>query len=415
MKIAFVLPWYGRDIGGGAEAECRGLVHSLRQYRPDIHIEVLTTCMKEFSADWNDNFFPSGRYSDEGVTVHRFPITPVDRSKFHPMNGYRLMPSVLHDLFLADGNVRSPLLQDEERMYFDAMIQSPLLMNELSQRIHEFDIFIFIPYMFSTAIEGIRRVGKKGVLIPCLHQERYAFLDCIRNMFQRAGGVLYHVPSEQKFGRRLYRTEPKREFLIGEKVDVNPPTGKGERFRSARRLTRPYILYAGRKIEGKNLPLLVSFHSAARERLGETFPDLVIIGGGDLDYSSLTHSHGIHDLGFVSLEEKFDAMAGALALCQPSLNESFSIVMMEAWLQSRPILAHQHCDVTREHCELSGGGLIFHSEKSYSSCVMKLASSAPSANDMGRKGREYVQANFSPEVVVKRLTDALVSIHNLNG
>ncbi len=412
MKIAFVLPWYGRDIGGGAEAECRGLVHALRTFRKDVHVEVLTTCMKEFAADWNENFYPTGRYSDEGVTVSRFPIVPKDRSKFHSLNGYRLMPPVLHDLFLQNGNVRSPLTKDEEKIYLEAMVQSPELMDELSRRHQDFDFFVFIPYMFATAIEGVARVRHKSVLIPCLHQERYAFLSCVRHMFSSAAGVLYHVPSEQRFGQLLYGAMPNREFQIGEKVDISPPRGDGESFRQKRDMKKPYILYAGRKIEGKNLPLLVSYHQAARERLGESFPDLVIIGGGDLDYSQLSQTHGIHDLGFVSLAEKYDAMAGAMALCQPSLNESFSIVMMEAWLQSRPVLAHQHCDVTREHCELSGGGLVFHSASSYANMVTKLATTPQITDEMGKLGRKYVLENFAPDVVVDKFCNAL---SQLNG
>ncbi len=36
LKIAFVIPWYGKGISGGAEAECWGLVHGARQYCPTV-------------------------------------------------------------------------------------------------------------------------------------------------------------------------------------------------------------------------------------------------------------------------------------------------------------------------------------------------------------------------------------------
>ena len=48
-KIGFVAPWYGEKIGGGAEAELRGLVHHLID--AGVALEVLTTCAEAFRSD----------------------------------------------------------------------------------------------------------------------------------------------------------------------------------------------------------------------------------------------------------------------------------------------------------------------------------------------------------------------------
>ena len=53
-KIGFVIPWYGEKIGGGAEAELRGVVHHLKD--AGVELEVLTTCVECFASDWNRNF-----------------------------------------------------------------------------------------------------------------------------------------------------------------------------------------------------------------------------------------------------------------------------------------------------------------------------------------------------------------------
>jgi hypothetical protein len=46
-------------------------------------------------------------------------------------------------------------------------------------------------------------------------------------------------------------------------------------------------------------------------------------------------------LGRTSDEDKFDALAGCVALVQPSLLESLSIIALEAWACGRPVI----CDV----------------------------------------------------------------------
>ena len=51
--IALVIPWYGDDIKGGAERECNFLAHSLNKIGVDV--EVLTTCVKDASADRGRN------------------------------------------------------------------------------------------------------------------------------------------------------------------------------------------------------------------------------------------------------------------------------------------------------------------------------------------------------------------------
>lgn len=57
-KIGFVIPWYGEDIPGGAEMELREVATHLQ--RAGMDVEILTTCVREFSADWNENYYSAG-------------------------------------------------------------------------------------------------------------------------------------------------------------------------------------------------------------------------------------------------------------------------------------------------------------------------------------------------------------------
>ncbi len=407
-----MITWYGRNIGGGAEAECRGLANAVHKLRKDVEVEILTTCLKEFAANWDVNHYVPGVYFEDGIKVRRFEALYKDRTDFHPLNYFRLMPSVLNDLFESDGRIRSPLTEAEEREYIQNMVISPGLFQYIREQQSEYDFFVFIPYMFASTALGSEIVPHKSVIIPCLHQERYAFMNLYREMMKRSAGVMFHVPAEQRFANQIYDIQPDRQFLIGEKVDIDIEPGQPERFRQKYGIHSSFFLYAGRKIEGKNLPELVSYFSELRK--SKLLPDdvkLVIIGGGDLSYKELPESSGIIDLGFVSATDKLDAMAGACCLVQPSLNESFSIVMMEAWLQSTPVVVDGRCDVTREHCEISKGGLSYIGQEQFKSALTSLLQNN-FRNELGARGREYVVANFAEDKVVDRFVG---SLHQLKG
>ena len=62
-KIGFVAPWYGEKIPGGAEMELRGLVHHLKDV--GVEVEVLTTCVKDFMSNWNENYYKEKDYKKD--------------------------------------------------------------------------------------------------------------------------------------------------------------------------------------------------------------------------------------------------------------------------------------------------------------------------------------------------------------
>ena len=66
-KIGFVIPWFGFDIPGGAEAELKGLVLHLSE--AGVPLEVLTTCVHQFQSDWSHNYHRAGTSVEKGITV----------------------------------------------------------------------------------------------------------------------------------------------------------------------------------------------------------------------------------------------------------------------------------------------------------------------------------------------------------
>lgn len=75
-KIAFVIPWYGEGIPGGAEMELREVAGHLQ--KAGVEVEVLTTCVKDFTADWNQNYYAAGVAMVYDVPTRRFPVRKRD-------------------------------------------------------------------------------------------------------------------------------------------------------------------------------------------------------------------------------------------------------------------------------------------------------------------------------------------------
>jgi glycosyltransferase involved in cell wall biosynthesis len=410
VRIAFVIPWYGKDAAGGAEAECRGLVQGLQEFYPSLSVEVFTTRLKEFSADWNVEFYPEGESREDGVVIRRFGVTKPGRRVFHKVNGYFLMRQSVRDLWVND-KPRSPVPILIERYYLKKMIVSPPMFKFIRDHRDEYDFFVFIPYMFGTTVFGSEIAGSaKSIIIPCLHNERYAYMKIYRRMMESACGLFFHVKAEQELARRLYNIPERTQYLLGEMVEGSPHSGQPHRFRSKFGISGRFILYAGRKIEGKNLPLLVRYFKALKAaKIVDDDLRLVIIGRGSLDYGDQAEA-GIIDLGFVAHQDKLDAMSAASIFCMPSLNESFSIVLMESWLQGVPAMVHGQCDVTREHCQVSGGGLWFEDQNSFNEGVLRILTSQVAAQSMGKSGCEYVVANFGRRKIVDRFVSVLERI-----
>ncbi|MGH7819915.1 MAG: glycosyltransferase, partial [Candidatus Binatia bacterium] len=123
-----------------------------------------------------------------------------------------------------------------------------------------------------------------------------------------------------------------------------------------------------------------------------------------------TRPDGVFDLPRLPEEEKNAACAGALAVCQPSTNESFSIVLMEAWLHATPVLVNAACPVTHHHVTVADGGLSFNDATEFAAEVRYLRRHPEEARELGRQGRAYVLENYSWERVIDRFETGLVRV-----
>lgn len=380
-KIAFVTPWYGENIPGGAEMLVRGLVHHL--YESNIEVEVLTTCIEKFGSDWNFNFHPSGVDSSAGFTVRRFWADARDTASFDKINA-KLMEG-------------KKIAKDEETIFMNEMVNSDDLYDYIRTHRNEYSLFVFAPYMFGTTYFGSWAAGQQAILIPCFHEEPYIHLDIYKKAFSQVGGIVYNAYPEMVLANEVFDLSSVQQEVIGVGVDTDL-TCDGKRFRNKYNLFSPYILYAGRKDVGKNIYTLINYFKAYKDLHSDDLK-LVLIGGGEVSIPAEIQNDVI-DLGFVDIQDKYDAYAAALTLCQPSVHESFSLVVMESWLCKRPVLVHEQCDVTKHFVQTAKGGLYFSNYAEFEGCIDYLRANMDVADQMGLNGRQFVLDNFSYDVIV---------------
>lgn len=382
-KLGFVIPWFGFDIPGGAEAELKGLI--LHLYEAGIEVEVLTTCVYSFLSNWNCNYHKAGTSIEKGIAVRRFVVRERNDEQFNQVN-IKLM------------NNQIPLSEMEEAVFVTEMVNSPDLCQYIRNNKDEYSLFVFIPYMFGTTYFGIQECYEKAVMIPCFHDESYVYMECFRQKFSKVAGMIFHAKPEEELANKVYDLSGVNTKVLGEGV-YTKYIFDAERFRKKYHMQNPFILYAGRKDEGKNIYTLINNFREYKLRNGINLK-LILIGGGELKIPAEIASDVI-DLGFVDEQDKFDAYAAASLLCQPSKNESFSLVIMESWICKRPVLVHEECNVTKHFAVASNGGLYFKNYFDFEGAVNFVLENPEVADVMGMSGREFVLSNFSWDVIVE--------------
>lgn len=392
-KIGFVVPWHGQNIPGGAEMALRGVTEHL--HKAGISIEILTTCVREFTADWNENFHKPGLTEENGIPVRRFKVRKRNVDAFNRVN-IKLMND-------------ESLTSAEEEIFCREMINSPDMYKYIEQHKNEYHCFVGIPYMFGPVYQMCKICPEKAVLIPCFHEEAYIYMDVFKKAFSSIQGMIFNAEPEKVLAERVYHTAGQKLITPGLGLDTGLVYDE-ERFRAKYDIWEPFILYAGRKDVGKNIYTLIRYFAEYKKRNKNNLK-LVLIGGGSVKLPKSVHGD-VYDLGFVPIQDKYDAYGAALTLCQPSKHESFSFVIMESWLCKRPVLVHKGCDVTKHFAVTSQGGFYFDNYFEFEGQVNYYIEHPDTASQMGENGRKFVLENFDWDIVTRKYIDFFEGLYS---
>lgn len=386
-RIAFVCP---RFAEGGTVGGAETLLKNLADRAATIGCDVLflTTCARNHFT-W-ENTLPAGRRTVGELDVHFFPVNEGrDLGTF-----LDIQDSISRGLEVSD---------EEEQAWIDHNVNSDALCDHLRTHGANYDHIVLGPYLFGLTWHAGQIHPEKTFLIPCLHDEPFAHLRIMHELFLKVRGLLFNTQPEQDLAHHIFGIADNRCHIVGMGLDDFNCDPQATALQHG--IHGNYIIYCGRREPLKGIPQLLDFVSAYRQRTGTDIA-LVCTGSGPIESPPELAPH-IIDLGFVSEQEKRDAMAGAVAFCHPSVNESLGIVLLEAWLAGTPSLVNAYGDVLRYQCQVSNGGLWFRNYPEFEAELDLLLRNHELRNQLGQNGRDYVLHEYAWSAVESRMIDAL--------
>ncbi|MDY7230475.1 glycosyltransferase family 4 protein [Hyalangium rubrum] len=368
-RVAIVVQRYG-EVTGGAERHAQQIAEHLS---PHFALTVLTTCAKNHLS-W-ENVFPPGPDRVDGLPVLRFPVTRT--RNIRPFNG----------LSRAVFDKPNERLREEHWVAEQGPL-SPGLLSHLETARADYDGFIFFTYLYAPTVWGLPMVADRAMIVPTAHDEPPIRFGVYADVFERPRVLMCNTPEEISLIERFYPNHA-RARVVG--VGVDRPAAKPERFREKHGVHRPYLLYVGRLEAGKGIPELLSHHRALKAGYADA-PDLVLAGEAHMELAG----EGVRYVGRIDEQDKQDALAGALAVVVPSRFESLSLLTLEAFAQSTPVLVNGHSEVLRGQVERSGAGRTYENLDSFISGLREVGEQR---GPMGKKGLAYAKKHAWPKVV----------------
>jgi glycosyltransferase involved in cell wall biosynthesis len=335
----------------------------------------LTTCAVDYIT-WK-NHYQEGVEPCGETTIRRFVVS-IER-KIEDFNA--LSAQLLNRQRLCS--------MDEQQEWMRAQGPlSPGLSDYIREYREHYDIFIFFGYLYATTFDNLPLVAEKAWLVPCAHDEWPINFTMFDRLFALPQGIIFNTFSEREFAQNRFAQLKLEGPVAG--VGIEPPADvQPLRFREKYNLNGPFLLYCGRIDPSKGCDeMFKAFLDWKRDR--PLSHKLVLIGKAVM---TIPDHPDIISLGFVPEEDKWDAMAACDWLIMPSIYESLSMVLLEAWSVGRPALVNARCAVLADHCASSRGGIAF---KEWAEARAAIEICTPTeASLLGKNGQRYVLDYYS--------------------
>lgn len=261
------------------------------------------------------------------------------------------------------------------------------------------------------------RSGARLVLMPCTHpggdgdgaRQRYSVSKRVISLYHKADAIIALTERERRMmsqaglpGERLHVT--------GAGVDpASALRADGTRFRQTHKLAAdtPIIAFVGHKTAGKGaLHLLDTCRALLAERPDLTF---ALVGALTKDFTQRYQTlpdgirHRVLNLS-LSEQEKHDLLAASSVLVLPSRDDSFGIVLLEAWLHGKPVIGARAGGIPDVIDEGYTGLLVPYGDVSaMAQAISRLLDHPEEADQMGSRGRDVTLQRWTWDAVYKRV------------
>ena len=257
-----------------------------------------------------------------------------------------------------------------------------------------------------------RRANARLVLMPCSHPSAKRDFGNLERLYRQADALLALTPWEEQMFLQM-GVPAERIHVVG--AGVNPAEARdadGDRFRRRFGLPpdAPLIAFIGHKTAGKGALYLLD---AAQALLADR-PDLflALVGAATPEFTRRCRAlppalrERVLDLRLAEAE-KHDLLAACSTLVLPSREDSFGIVLLEAWLHGKPVIGAQAGGIPHVIEEGETGLLVpWGDTAALAQAIAQLLDHPTQAAQMGARGREQTLQRWTWDAVYERVRRA---------
>ncbi len=387
MHAAIVLPRF-YPYRGGYENSILAIARCLvsRGHR----VTIFTTVADDLESLWVPGYktFPAEDFVIDGVSVRRFPIC-YKRLRRRLTRVAGLLP-----------NWRS------KAQFWTPGFRVPGLNAALRET--DADVFHVGPLPYSNLMYAGLQAGESKrvpvIATPCAHlgEEKN---DAVAKLYLRS----HQIKLLQQCDQVLCMTYVERKELeqrgvptarlatIGLGIDLQLSTGGDpERIRKKYKIDGPVVLHLGMKAFEKGSITVVEAMKLLWAQGSQTW--LLMAGPSLSDFDEYISLQPITLPRLVNLpafpdSDKRNLLAAATFVAQPSRVESLGLVLVEAWANSKPVIAAD-IGVSRQLVESSGAGVVvpFGDHVALAQEIEKLLADPQRCQEMGVRGQKAAAA-----------------------
>ena len=391
-KILFVVQRYGLEVNGGAELHCRQLAERLKD---EYDVSVLTTCAIDY-VTWK-NEYKEGIEHINGVKVIRKKVDfERNQKKFNKISAKLNNEKDNINLGIEWQEAQGP--------------HSSELIRYLEDHKDDYDVIIFLTYLYYTTYFGLKVAPEKSILIPTAHDEPPIYYSIFNETFNLPKAILYSTTTERDFVNKRFKNDYIESDIVGLGVDINE-NAQDIDLEKTFDIKDDYVVYIGRIDESKGCKEMFEYFLEYKKTYNSNLK-LVLAGKSAME---IPRNKNIVTLGFVSEDEKVNLIRKSKLLILPSKFESLSLSTLEAMYLKVPVLLNGKCEVLKQHAILSNGGLYYENKWEFIETLDYLIKNFEITERMGENGRRYVDKYYKWDAIIKKLKEAIKYVYTINS
>ncbi|MCW1949045.1 MAG: glycosyltransferase family 4 protein [Candidatus Shapirobacteria bacterium] len=272
---------------------------------------------------------------------------------------------------------------------------------------------------FFKKLSKICQLSSKILINTSFHQtDQDFFQKPLIKTLQQADYLWTLTQYETDFFIKKLNINPQKIILAGNGIDKNFLVKKSKKKKSNIQHLRSNILFIGSLSAHKGVDTLINSFSEIYHLRPNI--SLIIAGQKTLYYPQIKN---IVDQQPKSVQEKIkfifnfpqkklkQLIDNCDVLVLPSKQESFGLVIIEAWARQKPVIVSD-IPPLQEIVKKTSGGLVFQTEnsKDLQQKILKLIKSPKTCQLLGQNGYNYVKNNYTWPIVGKKIQQNISSL-----